>query len=53
MIASVEASLGRLGTDRIDVYWAQYPDHVTPAEEIIHGFEDLRGSVACWQDTLC
>lgn len=41
MIASVEASLKRLRTDRIDLYWAHYPDGVTPAEEIVRGFEDL------------
>jgi aryl-alcohol dehydrogenase-like predicted oxidoreductase len=41
MVASVEASLRRLKTDRIDIYWAHYPDHVTPAEEIVRGFEDL------------
>lgn len=41
MIASVEASLKRLKTDRIDLYWAHHPDGVTPAEEIVRGFEDL------------
>jgi len=41
MIASVEASLSRLKTDRIDIYWAHHPDGVTPTEEIVRGFEDL------------
>lgn len=41
MIASVEASLKRLKTDRIDIYWVHHPDGVTPAEEIVRGFEDL------------
>lgn len=41
MVASVEASLKRLKTDRIDIYWAHWPDHVTPSEEIVRGFEDL------------
>ncbi|MCU5774447.1 aldo/keto reductase [Erwiniaceae bacterium BAC15a-03b] len=41
MVASVEASLKRLKTDRIDIYWAHHPDGVTPMEEIIRGFEDL------------
>lgn len=41
MVASVEASLKRLKTDRIDIYWAHHPDGVTPAEEIVRGFEDL------------
>jgi len=41
MIASVEASLKRLKTDRIDIYWAHHPDGITPIEEIVRGFEDL------------
>lgn len=41
MIASVEASLKRLKTDRIDLYWAHHPDGLTPSEEILRGFDDL------------
>lgn len=41
LVASVEASLTRLKTDRIDLYWVHHPDGVTPAEEIVRGFEDL------------
>lgn len=41
MTASAEGSLKRLKTDRIDIYWAHYPDGVTPADEIVRGFEDL------------
>ena len=41
MIASVEASLKRLKTDRIDLYWVHHPDGVTGSEEIVRGFEDL------------
>nr|WP_315393163.1 aldo/keto reductase [uncultured Duganella sp.] len=41
LVASVEASLKRLKTDRIDIYWAHQPDGVTPMEEIVRGFEDL------------
>ncbi|MDM0054580.1 aldo/keto reductase [Variovorax fucosicus] len=41
LVASVEASLKRLKTDRIDIYWAHHPDGVTPIEEIVRGFEDL------------
>ena len=26
-------------TDRIDLYWSHWPDNVTPAEEIVRGFE--------------
>jgi aryl-alcohol dehydrogenase-like predicted oxidoreductase len=41
MVASVEASLKRLKTDRIDIYWVHHPDGVTPTDEIVRGFEDL------------
>ncbi|WP_349970002.1 aldo/keto reductase [Pseudomonas caspiana] len=41
LVTSVEASLKRLKTDRIDIYWAHHPDGVTPVEEIVRGFEDL------------
>ena len=41
MVSSVEASLKRLKTDRIDVYWAHVSDGVTPLEEIVRGFDDL------------
>ena len=41
MVQSVEASLKRLKTDRIDLYWVHYPDAVTPSEEIVRGLDDL------------
>lgn len=41
LVASAEASLRRLKTERIDLYWAHHPDGVTPIEEIVRGFEDL------------
>ena len=41
MVASLEASLKRLKTDRIDLYWVHHPDDVTPAEEIVRGLDDL------------
>jgi aryl-alcohol dehydrogenase-like predicted oxidoreductase len=41
MISSVEASLKRLKTDRIDLYWVHMSDGVTPVEEIVRGFDDL------------
>jgi aryl-alcohol dehydrogenase-like predicted oxidoreductase len=41
LVASLEASLKRLKTERIDIYWAHHPDGVTPTEEIVRGFEDL------------
>ncbi len=41
MIASVEASLKRLKTDRIDLLWAHFSDNLTPVEEIVRTFDDL------------
>src|ERR1700674_2122956 len=41
MVQSVEASLKRLKTDRIDLYFAHMDDFVTPMEEIARGLEVL------------
>jgi aryl-alcohol dehydrogenase-like predicted oxidoreductase len=41
MVRSVEGSLRRLKTDRIDLLWAHYDDTVTPIEEIVRAFDDL------------
>jgi len=41
MVQSVEASLKRLNTDRIDLYLAHLDDGITPVEEIARGFDDL------------
>ncbi|MFG1350435.1 aldo/keto reductase [Xanthobacter autotrophicus] len=41
MVQSVEASLRRLNTDRIDIYLAHMDDGATPIEEVVRGFEDL------------
>jgi aryl-alcohol dehydrogenase-like predicted oxidoreductase len=41
MIRSLEASLSRLKTDYVDVYWVHLPDAVTPVEEIVAAFDDL------------
>lgn len=41
MVQSVEASLRRLKTDRVDLLWVHIPDAITPMEEIVRGFEDL------------
>ncbi|WNG17934.1 aldo/keto reductase [Cystobacter fuscus] len=41
MIQSVEASLRRLKTDRIDLLWAHASDNATPIEEILRAFDDL------------
>ncbi|MDB5411565.1 MAG: putative oxidoreductase, aryl-alcohol dehydrogenase like protein [Rhodospirillales bacterium] len=41
MIQSVEASLKRLRSDRIDLLWVHMPDGVTPVDEIVRGLDDL------------
>ena len=41
MVRSLEASLKRLKTDRIDLYWVHAADGVTPVEEIVRAFDDL------------
>ncbi|KPL54824.1 aldo/keto reductase [Prosthecomicrobium hirschii] len=42
IMAEVEASLRRLDTDRIDVYFAHHYDPFTRVEETLKAFEDLR-----------
>jgi aryl-alcohol dehydrogenase-like predicted oxidoreductase len=41
--AAVEASLDRLGTDRIDLYQLHTPDPETPIEETIEALDELVG----------
>lgn len=41
MVQAVEASLKRLRTDRIDLYWMHIWDRITPAEEVMRAFDDL------------
>jgi aryl-alcohol dehydrogenase-like predicted oxidoreductase len=41
MIQAVEASLKRLGTDYIDLYWMHIWDALTPVEEVMRAFDDL------------
>ncbi len=41
MVQSVEASLKRLGTDYIDLYWLHIWDQMTPVEEAMRGFDNL------------
>jgi aryl-alcohol dehydrogenase-like predicted oxidoreductase len=41
MIQSVEASLKRLKTDYIDLYWLHIWDQLTPVEEVMRAFDDL------------
>ncbi len=41
IIESAHASLGRLGTDYVDLYQAHRYDHQTPLEETMRAFDDL------------
>jgi aryl-alcohol dehydrogenase-like predicted oxidoreductase len=41
MMQAVEASLQRLRTDYIDLYWVHVWDQMTPAEEVMRGLDDL------------
>ncbi|GAA3163388.1 aldo/keto reductase [Planomonospora alba] len=42
--SAVEGSLRRLGTDRIDLYWAHMEDRATPVEETVGAFAELVGA---------
>jgi aryl-alcohol dehydrogenase-like predicted oxidoreductase len=41
MMQAVEASLKRLKTDYIDLYWLHIWDQITPIEEVMRAFDDL------------
>jgi aryl-alcohol dehydrogenase-like predicted oxidoreductase len=41
MMQAVEASLKRLKTDYIDLYWVHIWDQITPVEEVMRGLDDL------------
>ena len=41
MVQAVEASLKRLGTDYIDLYWLHLWDGITPVDEVMRAFDDL------------
>ena len=41
IIAAVDDSLRRLGTDHIDLYYAHFDDRETPLEETLHAFHEL------------
>ncbi|MGH8118641.1 MAG: aldo/keto reductase, partial [Rhodanobacteraceae bacterium] len=41
VMQAIEASLARLRTDWIDVYWLHWPDPLTPMEETLRALDDL------------
>jgi len=41
MMQAVEASLKRLQTDYIDLYWVHIWDGITPVEEVMRGLDDI------------
>jgi aryl-alcohol dehydrogenase-like predicted oxidoreductase len=41
MVQALEASLRRLKTDYIDLYWMHIWDQMTPVEEVMRAFDDL------------
>ncbi len=41
MAQAVEASLKRMRTDYIDLYWVHIWDQITPVEEVMRGLDDL------------
>ena len=41
MVQALEASLKRLGTDYVDLYWLHAWDFLTPIDEVLRAFDDL------------
>jgi len=41
MVQSLEASLKRLKTDYVDLYWVHAWDFLTPVEEVMRGLDDM------------
>ncbi len=42
MFQAIDASLKRLRTDYVDLYWLHIWDQLTPVEEVMRAFDDLR-----------
>ena len=41
MMRALEASLKRLGTDSVDIYYLHTPDYATPVEETLRAMDDM------------
>jgi aryl-alcohol dehydrogenase-like predicted oxidoreductase len=41
LVQSLEASLKRLGTDYVDLYWLHAWDYMTPVEEVMRALDDV------------
>lgn len=50
LLAAIDESLGRLGTDFVDLYYLHVPDHETPIEETLDAVADLldRKKIKSW-----
>jgi len=50
ILAACDESLGRLGTDHIDIYYLHVPDHATPIEETLEAVASLisTGKIRSW-----
>jgi aryl-alcohol dehydrogenase-like predicted oxidoreductase len=53
MVQSLEQSLRRLRTDRVDVFWAHVADESTPIEEVLRAFDDLTSAGKILYAGLC
>jgi len=41
ILAAIDASLGRLGTDHVDLYQLHYPDPATPVDETLKALDEV------------
>jgi aryl-alcohol dehydrogenase-like predicted oxidoreductase len=50
ILTAIDESLGRLGTDFVDIYYLHVPDHATPLEESMDAIAELlaSGKIRAW-----
>ncbi len=50
ILAAIDESLSRLGTDFVDIYYLHVPDHTTPLGETLEAVAELlgRGKIRAW-----